>query len=118
MANPALLQGLPDVEALLHTTLAERTVTVSSFGLEWPWPHRLSIHDVRIVTRAASKQTCSDEAWSVHAAVIALRGKRWEDGLLADVEVLQGPAWLPDPDGRPAYAADYRLFAHPLGASP
>jgi hypothetical protein len=69
--------------------------------------------DVQVDVRANSKSTAWRRADACRRAVSLLPWAAQPHGVIASVDVTDGPFWLPDPDGRPRYVARYAISAHP-----
>jgi hypothetical protein len=68
---------------------------------------------VQVDVHAGSKSTAWRRADACRRSVLLLpwRGQPW--GVMATVEVTDGPLWLPEPDGQPRYVARYVVRCHP-----
>jgi hypothetical protein len=73
----------------------------------------LAAVDVQVDTRANSKSTAWRRADACRRAVSLLPWAVTSHGVIASVDVTDGPFWLPDPDGRPRYVARFAIHAHP-----
>jgi hypothetical protein len=118
-ADPALFRPRPDVEAIVHAVLRPLTgVTVWSYAAEElaprGWLHQV---EVQVDVRASTKERSWQRADMCRRAVCALPWQRVNGGVIVAVDVVDGPSWLPDPDGRPRYTARYALRCHPPRAS-
>jgi hypothetical protein len=116
MPNPALTVAQPDIEAHLVTLLTQHAgvrVFVTDSTFNYPFWHTRYVVTVRC--RAPSKQAASDTAWAVHGAVLSSPHEPWADGVLLTVDPVVAPAWSPDSNGSPGYAAEYQMVARPKG---
>lgn len=73
----------------------------------------LAAVDVQVDVRANSKSTAWRRADACRRAVSVLPWAAQPHGVIASVDVTDGPLWLPDPDGRPRYVARYAILTHP-----
>lgn len=94
----------PDVEAHV-TTVLEGVGAVKVWAYDSaPESHAvLERTALQVDVRASSKQAARDRAYEARSRLLALAEYGWQDGRVAGVEVITGPAWLPDEDGAPRY---------------
>jgi hypothetical protein len=119
--DPILAYPRPDVEALVFAT-------AKPFGgvVTWAYaaqesgglPGWLTATSVQVDVRAGSREAARARADEIRRAVCALPFAPWDEGVVARVNVTEGPFWFPDPDGAPRYVARYEVLAHPLPAQP
>jgi hypothetical protein len=72
---------------------------------------------IQVDVRASSKSASFTRADAARRVVMALPTRRWDEGVISRTEVIDGPFWLPDQDGRPRYVARYLLVFHPRRAA-
>jgi hypothetical protein len=115
MTSPAPLVAQPDAEAwvwanISHlpgvTSFAYAAVQLDSRGWQ-------VAHSVQVDARAARKAAARDVAERVRQLMTGLADADWPDGVVSYVQPVEGPFWLPDPDGRPRYCARYEVRVHP-----
>lgn len=116
--NPALAYTVPDVEANLWAAIGGdgsglRLWTVDVQETTHGWVTR---HTIQVDARASGKKAAHDRAWDARAAILALPGALWDDGVVLDAAVVTGPSWLPDENGAPRYVARYELAVRPVGS--
>jgi hypothetical protein len=121
MADPALTYARPDVEQLVWATVRDLggvvTWAYTSGDLMRTPAGWLTAVSVQVDVRARSKHVAFTRADAARQLVCGLAGTSFEGGVIATVENVEGPFWLPDPDGAPRYVARYTLTAHPLPTS-
>lgn len=126
--DPALGYPAPDVEALVWFTLnhldedpgAEIVVwTVVSIPVPGPTGWAVAA-TIQVDVRDQSKRAAFRRADIARRLVLALPAQTWLDGVVNDVTVVTGPAWLPDYDtGKPRYTTQFVVQVHPReGATP
>lgn len=90
-----------DAEALCVSTLAGLDVTVQQVGATMEYPNVVETATIQIDARAATKKAARDVAYEARS--LLLRLPYTEPGTAGRVAVVQGPSWLPEPDGEPRY---------------
>ena len=114
-ADPVLAYDRPDVDALVHDT-------VKDFGGVTNWVYAandvglrgwLIASSVQVDVRASSRAAAWQRAEAVRRTLCDLPSVPWDGGVVTRVNVLEGPQWLPDPDGAPRFVARYEFIAHP-----
>lgn len=115
--DPALAYARPDVELLAWQTVSPLggTQSWSYTATEGDPPGWLCTVHVQVDCRAKTRGAASANADAARQALCALPWQDWPGGVVARVEVTEGPFWLPDPDGAPRYVARYAITAHPRG---
>lgn len=118
-ADPVLDYARPDVEQLVYQVVKPLGGVVS-------WAYTAAERDLRgwltsvnvqVDIRSHNKTNALRRADLARRAVCALPWVDWPDGVVARVDVLEGPFWLPDENGGPRYVARYGLIVHPVPAS-
>lgn len=109
---PVIVQ--PDLEAWVWANVRD-LAGVTSFGyastqLEIGW---LYAHFIQIDARAKRKQAARDQAEIVRQRMCALPDVPWPEGVISYVQPVEGPYWLPDPDGLPRYLTRFEFRVHP-----
>lgn len=119
MTTPAPVIAQPDLEAWVWANVqAIPGVTSFSYAATFGWPHWLVSHFIQIDARATTKAAARDRAEQARQTISGLPDVPWPDGVVAYAQPVEGPFWLPDPDGGPRYCARYEIRAHPLRAVP
>lgn len=115
-ADPALSFARPDVEKIVYDQVKPLGGVItwtytSGEGQPRGWLFTLNIQvDVRAHNRASALQ----RADACRRAICALPwSNQWERGVIATVDVTDGPFWLPDDNGAPRYVARYAITCHP-----
>ena len=117
--DPVLDYERPDVEALVfHIARVVGGVTSWAYSvLETDGLHGwITATSLQVDVRAKERGLARMRADQVRRSVCALPFYDWEDGIVARVEVLEGPFWFPDEDRQPRYVARYEVLAHPRPA--
>jgi hypothetical protein len=111
-AAPVIVQ--PDLEAWVWANVSHIPgVTTFAYAAFMGWPPWLVAYSVQADARAKTKQAARDRAETVRQIITALGDLAWPDGVVSYVQGIEGPFWLPDPDGGPRYCARYEIRAHP-----
>jgi len=109
----------PDLEAWVWSNVSHIPgVTTFAYAAFMGWPPWLVAYSVQADARAKTKQAARDRAETVRQIITGLGDVPWPDGVVAYVQGIEGPFWLPDPDGGPRYCARYEIRAHPAPSSP
>ena len=106
----------PDMEALLYARLKGLGgVTVFQFDAASEFPGRVEIVNLQVDVRASSKKRARDRAYEAREMVWALQAENWagQPLVVQAVDVVQGPGWLPEPDGAPRYVFRVAIRVHP-----
>jgi len=116
MTAPVITQ--PDLEAFVWQQVSQ-VAGVTSFSYaavmdHLPW---VVAHSIQVDARAKTKQAASDRAEQVRQIMWGLPQVPWANGVIAYVQAVEGPFWLPDPDGGPRYTARYEVRCHPVPSS-
>jgi hypothetical protein len=117
--DPVLDYERPDVEALVfHIARPVGGVTSWAYSVLETQGLRgwVSATSLQVDVRAKDRRTARLRADQVRRSVCALPFVPWDGGVVARVQVLEGPFWFPDEDGQPRYVARYEVLAHPLPA--
>lgn len=107
-----------DAEAWLHRALQDNGLeaTVWAYDGQEGWPHRVHRTSLQVDVRADSKQ----EAWEAADAAMRLLFDNPPaapaGGVISGIDLVTGPLWLPDDDGRPRYVVRVTVAAHPSNA--
>lgn len=115
-ADPALGYPGVDVESIVYTALRQfgASVVVWAYAAGPLQPRNwLAETDVQVDVRAHNKPTAWRFADAARRIVCALPWGDLTRGVIARVDVIDGPTWLPDPDGKPRYVARFAIRAHP-----
>lgn len=114
MSMPPLIVTQPDLESWVWANVGHLPgVTSFAYAASQDWPGWQYTHSVQIDTRARHKQQARDLAEQVRQIVVGLPAVEWEHGVISYVQPVEGPFWLPDPDGGPRYCARYEIRVHP-----
>jgi hypothetical protein len=114
MTSPAPVIAQPDIEAFLWSQIGGLSgVTSHEYAAAPIFPGWLVAHSLQVDCRAKRKQAARDLAETVRQIVVALPDAAWAEGVVATVDVLDGPFYQPDDDGLPRYVARYEIRAHP-----
>ena len=70
-------------------------------------------HFVQLDTRGKAKAQARTLAERVRQIMVGLPDVPWAEGCVAYCQPIEGPFWLPDPDGGPRYVARYEVRVHP-----
>lgn len=109
----------PDVEALLVSTLSGlggiKVWAYDSGPGQWALKE---VTAVQVDVRASSKQAARDRAYAARSLMLALPGGTWDAGTVHRVDIVSGPAWVPDQDGAPRYVLRASLHYRARPAQP
>ena len=113
--DPVLAYARPDVEQLVYQTVKPLGGVITwayTAGEASPdgWLFTLSI---QVDVRAHRKSAALARADACRRAVCALPWAEWPGGVIARVDVTEGPFWLPDENGAPRYVSRFAVMAHP-----
>ena len=112
MSAPVIEQ--PDAEALVYGALRELAgVDSFTYSANQIWPGWIMAHFVQVDARAKRKEAARQLAERARQIMTALPDRPWADGTVCYVQGVEGPFWLPDPDGSPRYTARYEVRVHP-----
>ena len=113
--DPVLRFARPAVELAVRDAVRSRggAVTWCYAATEGQPRGWLSVVDVQVDVRANSRSSAWRRADACRRAVCLLPWHSEPRGVIAGVDVTNGPFWLPDSDGRPRYVARYAISAHP-----
>lgn len=70
-------------------------------------------HSIQVDARDSRKQVARDRAEQARQAMAGLPDVPWAGGVVVYLQPVEGPFWLPDPDGRPRYCARYEVRVRP-----
>jgi hypothetical protein len=117
-ADPALVVPRPNVEEHVHSILRPLGgIQVWAYAVQDLDPAGwLVAASIQVDVRASSATASYRRADQARRVVCSLPLFPWAEGQVNRVDVVDGPFWLPDPDGRPRYVARYRLVFHPVAA--
>lgn len=109
----------PDVEKMVYDLLADlggiKVWAVDSA----PYMHAIVEQTtVQVDARASSKARARDRAYDARVRLLSLPGGVWQDGIVYRVDIVQGPAWIPDDDGAPRYVLRATLHYRNNGTAP
>ncbi len=92
---------LPDVEAMVYGLLKDlKGISVHALDAGADWPYVSETVSLQVDVHASSKKRCHDRAYLARQRLLRLP---FEDTTVSRVNVLSGPAWLPESDGAPRY---------------
>jgi hypothetical protein len=113
--DPALGYPRPDVERHVADQLkALGGVQVWAYAsTDGDPPNWLAVVALQVDIRASTKAGAFTRADAARRIVKALPRLPWAEGTCNRADVIDGPFWLPDPQGAPRYVARYRVFCHP-----
>lgn len=118
MTTPAPVIAQPDLEAWVWAQIGGLAgVTSFVYAAEQRYPGWLYVHHLQADARARRKQAARELAEQVRQIICGLPDVPWPDGVVATVDVPEGPFWLPDPDGLPRYCTRFEIRVHPSRAS-
>ena len=103
----------PDVEAWVWANVGGPGITSFCYAVVNAWPNWNVAYSLQVDARAKTKQEARDLAEQVRQKMAGLPDVAWPDGWVSYVQPVEGPFWLPDPDGGPRYVARYEVRAHP-----
>jgi hypothetical protein len=114
-ADPALAYRRTDVEWIVYLAVKDLGGTVdwalwAEEGDPRAW---ITTSGIQVDVRAATKALAADRADEVRRVVAALPWAPGINGVIAAVDVIGGPWWEPDPDGRPRYVVRFAVTTHP-----
>jgi len=116
MTAPVVVQ--PDVEAWVWANIGRAGVTSWCYAVVNEWPLWNVAYSIQVDCRAKTKQAARDLAEEIRQLMVGLPDEPWPDGTLTYMQPVEGPFWLPDPDGGPRYVTRYEVRAHPLRPVP
>lgn len=91
-------------------------ISVWAYDAGTVWPYRVETASLQIDVRASSKQRARDRAYEARGRLFD-PANHWHLGdVIAGVEVVAGPFWLPDDNGAPRYVLRVSVRSHPSGA--
>src|SRR5262252_4128496 len=109
----------PDLEAWVWAHVNDLPgVTSFAYAAQTNWPPWLVAYSLQIDARGKTKQATRDTAEVVRQRMAALPDDPWPQGVVSYAQPVEGPFWMPDPDGGPRYVARYEIRAHPIPGSP
>lgn len=88
-------------------------ISVWSYDSGTTWPYRLETTSLQVDVRASSKQRARDRAYEARGRLFDTTNHALEGGVVAAVEVVTGPYWLPDDNGAPRYVLRVTVATHP-----
>jgi hypothetical protein len=114
VTSPAPIPAQPDLEAWVWAQLKGLAgVNSWSYQATQDWPGWIYRHFVQVDCRAKRKQAAHDLAEQARQIMMGLPDVPWAQGGVVYVQPVEGPFWLPDPDGLPRYVARYEIRVHP-----
>jgi hypothetical protein len=119
-ADPALAIERPDIERRVHAVIKPLTGTqVWCYALTEGDPSGwLTVASIQVDIRATGKAIAWRRADHARRLISAMPWAHdWADGVVCAVDTIDGPYWLPDPNGAPRYTARYRVVFHPARPS-
>lgn len=114
MTAPVVVQ--PDLEAWVWAQLKGLGgVTSWAYAATQQDPAGwIMAHSLQVDARRKSKQAARELAEQVRQVMVGLPDQPWGQGCVCYCQPIEGPFWLPDPDGGPRYVARYEVRVHPL----
>ena len=118
----AAIRDTPDVEALIWSRIHPFGDVPGAEVRSWAYarvptsgPRGWSVQvSMQIDVRDTTKQRAFARASQVLATVLCLPGTPWDEGIVTDAQLIDGPSWLPDIEsGRPRYVIQALVQAHP-----
>lgn len=107
-ANPDLEAHLwAQLKALDGVTMQAIAATPAD-GLPW-----LVRYTVQVDARHGSKAEAWRRAEDARRVLWAIAAAPWDEGSITYVQLVEGPAWLPDDDGQPRYMMRADIGARP-----
>jgi len=106
----------PDMESHVYGMLAPLGgVTVHQYDGASIYPGRADVCNLQVDVRASSKKRARDRAYTARDLVLDLETTDWvgQPLVVLAVDTVQGPAWLPEPDGAPRYVFRVAVRVHP-----
>jgi hypothetical protein len=106
----------PDMEAFAWAALKDLGgITVFQVDGGKEWPGRIDLCQLQVDVRASSKKRARDRAYAARDRILDWEAANWigKPLVVQAVDVVQGPAWLPEPDGAPRYVFRVDLRVHP-----
>lgn len=112
MTAPVIVQ--PDLEAFVWSVISDLSgVTSFAYAAEQIWPGWVYAHHIQVDARSKRKTAARDTAEVVRQRITGLADVPWTEGTVCYCQPVEGPFWLPDPDGLPRYVARYEIRVHP-----
>lgn len=74
----------------------------------------LFAHFLQVDVRRDRKPAARDVAERARQRLVELASIPWAEGTVCYVQPVEGPFYLPDPDGQPRYTARYEVRVHPV----
>jgi len=103
----------PDVEAWVWANIGGPGVTSFTYAAVNEWPLWQVSYSIQADCRAKTKEAARDLAELTRQKMVGLPLVHWTGGVVTYAQPVEGPFWLPDPDGGPRYVARYDVRAHP-----
>lgn len=91
-------------------------ISVWAYDSGTVWPYRVEETALQVDVRASSKQRARDRAYEARGRLFDPQNHMLDGGVVAGVEVVSGPSWLPDDNGAPRYVLRVSVRTHPQGA--
>ena len=114
MTAPVLAYAAPDTEAFVWAQVSSIPgVTSFTYSVTHDWIGWLITYNIQIDARRETKQAAWEAAELVRQTILKLPSVPWADGVVSFVQPVEGPFWLPDPNGAPRYCARYEIRVHP-----
>lgn len=123
-ADPVLAYEMPDVEALVWSTISHLADDHGASVTSWSYSNDpvpasgpagwSSGNSIEIDVRDQSKARAFRRADTARRLVMGLAGQPWSGGVVNVVRWLGGPIWQPDYDtGKPRYLVQLLVQVHP-----
>jgi hypothetical protein len=111
-AAPVIVQ--PDLEKWVWANVRDLGgITAFSYAAFQQWPGWVYSWSIQIDARAARKDAARDLAERARQIITGLPDVPWPEGVVCYVQPVEGPFWLPDPDGSPRYVMRVEIRVHP-----
>lgn len=113
-APPVIAQ--PDLEAFVWQQVRVIPGTTSfTYAVvhndHLPW---VVAYSIQVDSRATTKEAAKDRSELVRQIMWGLPQVPWAEGVVCYMQAIEGPFWMPDPDGGPRYCARYDVRCHPV----
>lgn len=88
-------------------------ISVWAFDSGTTWPFRVETTSLQVDVRASGKQRARDRAYEARGRLFDPANHTPDGGVIAAVDVVTGPFWLPDDNGAPRYVLRVTVASHP-----
>lgn len=116
--DDALFLSRPDIEHFvwrLISRLSKANIILWTYGISEVdrQPGWAISTFLQVDTRGPNRERALVLADESRRLIKALPWIYWDGGIVAAVDLLDGPRWEPDQDGMPRYVARYSIVTHP-----